>query len=76
MDHLNLLANSSTVVQCVVRHLTGLSPQMVAEGDGYSTARLLNYKCLLTTPFGYWIKGSNIKKKNEENIAEAQQLKQ
>lgn len=51
-----------TVVQCVVRHLTGLSPQTVTEEDVYNTARLLNYNRLLTTPFGHWIKGSNVKK--------------
>lgn len=55
-----------TVVQCVVRHLTGLSPQTVAEEEVYSTDRLLNYKCLLTTPFGHWIKGSNVKKKKKK----------
>lgn len=59
----------------MVKHLTVLSPKTVTGEDIYSTARLLNYECLLTAPFGHWIKGNNVKK-NEENIAEAQQLKQ
>lgn len=57
-----------TVFQCVVRHLTCLSPQRAAEQDIYSTAKLLNYKCLLTTPFGQWIKGSNVKKKMKKTL--------